>query len=159
MEKRSLYDVNKQLVKKGLEVGKSVPDNMYVLITMIFIINDKNEVLVERCSRSRGGRYRFITSDVRVGEDSQESIIRKVYDDFGLKIENPTLINTFKGTNAFYDYYIYKDNVDIKSLVLQEDIDEVKWVSIDRIIDMIQKDTFYQKHIDVVHIINNYMNN
>ena len=41
MEKRDLYDINRNLIGKTVEKGQKIPNNTYIIMVVIFIQNDK----------------------------------------------------------------------------------------------------------------------
>ncbi len=158
MEKRDLYDKNKEITNEWIYKNDHIPNNRFILVVTLFLLKD-DEVLIEKRSKDKGGKYAFITGHPKKGESSIEGIISETSEEIGLKIDRPKLIKTIKGNNTFFDYYVYVCNNDKLSLKLQiEEVDEVKWVKINEIEDMIKNNIFFEKHIDVLPILKEYLN-
>ena len=131
MEKRDLYDKNKNKTGEWIYKNDVIPKDSYIIVVTLFLLNDKNQILIEKRSISKGGKYGFISGHPKMNESSIEGIINETYEEIGLKIRNPILINSINGTNAFYDFYVYQNNIDLNDLKLQvEEVDECKCVNI-----------------------------
>ena len=60
---------------------------------------------------------------------------------------NIRLFKTIKTEDDFVDLYYLKENIDINNVVLQKDeVDEVKWASIEEIKSLIEKNEFSESH-------------
>ena len=46
MEKRDLYDINKNLTGETIYKGEQIPKDRYILVVLIFIQNSKGEFLI-----------------------------------------------------------------------------------------------------------------
>lgn len=158
MEKRDLYDENKIKTGEWIYANEQIPLNRYIQVVTLFIVNDNNEVLIQKRSVDKGGKYGFITGHPKMNESSIEGIVTETKEEIGLQIENPKLIKSIKGRNAFFDYYIIRNNANINKLKLQkEEVEEVLWFNIKQIDELIENGLFFEKHIDVVQILNEYI--
>ena len=48
MEKRDLYDKNRNLIGKTIYKGESVPEGSYIIVVLIYIQNSKGEFLIQK---------------------------------------------------------------------------------------------------------------
>ena len=48
MEKRDLYDKNRNLTGKTIYKGESVPEGSYIVVVLIYIQNSKGEFLLQK---------------------------------------------------------------------------------------------------------------
>ena len=47
MEKRDLYDINRNLTGETIYKGDSIPDGKFILVVLSFIQNSKGEFLIQ----------------------------------------------------------------------------------------------------------------
>ena len=53
MEKRDLYDKNRNLTGKTIYKGESVPEGSYIIVVLIYIQNSKGEFLLQKRSANK----------------------------------------------------------------------------------------------------------
>lgn len=149
MEIWDLYDENRKLLNKTVERGNNLRENEYRLTVHVCIFNDKNEMLIQqRQSFKKGWPNAWDISlggSVISGENTQEAAQREVFEELGLKVDfskmRPYFTINFDG--GFDDYYFLNKNVDVNDLKLQYDeVQAVKWASIDEILNMIDNKQF-----------------
>ncbi len=120
---------------------------------VVFIINSKNQVLLQRRSPNKrmwpnmwdvtaGGH-------VLAGEFGFQSIIREAKEELGIELDKNEMIflgasisTNIKGdivNKHFNEYYVVNKDLDEKKLTLQkEEVSEVKWINKDEIIKRIR---------------------
>lgn len=114
----------------------------------IFIINDKNEVLLEKRSPNKKyspNKWGLCGGHVSAYEGLEEAALREGKEELGLEISLNKLHPFGKRefildqTNSYFIYsYYVKSNLKENEFILQkEEVSEVKWVNIDTIIEMI----------------------
>lgn len=119
----------------------------------VFIINSKNQVLLQRRSKNKRIWPNMLDvtagGHVLAGEFGFESIIRETKEELGIDIDRKDMIfigsslsQNIKGdikNSHFNEYYIILKDIDEKSLKLQEEeVSEVKWIDKDEIIERIK---------------------
>ncbi|MCI6265915.1 MAG: NUDIX domain-containing protein [Erysipelotrichaceae bacterium] len=114
----------------------------------IFIINDKNEVLLEKRSPNKKyspNKWGLCGGHVSAHESLEEAALREGKEELGLEISLNKLhpfgkrefILEQTNSHFIYSYYV-KSNLKENEFILQkEEVSEVKWVNIDTIIEMI----------------------
>ncbi len=154
MERLDLYDINRIKTGKTIPRGRKLKNNQYRLIVHLCIFNSKRQMLIQHRQinkKSWPNLWDFtVGGSVISGETSQEAIQRELFEEIGLKLDfknvRPSLtINYRKG---FDDIYLINHDVDINSLTLQkEEVQNVKWASMNEIFFMLDKKIFipYQK--------------
>lgn len=111
----------------------------------VLVINDKNEVLIQKRSSNKEKHPNMwdisCGGHVSAGESSIEGAMRELEEELGLKArkEDFKLVHRIKKSyspkpgfleNEFQDVYLYKANVNINELILQEEeVAEVKFVT------------------------------
>ena len=130
-------------------------------IVTLFVRNNKGDILLQKRSKQKSGKYGFISGHVQEGETNSQGIIRETKEEMGINIDENDL-NLFyrvkEGTNNFNLYYMNKD-INTDNLILQkEEVEAVKWCSEEEIKSMIDEDKLYRNHIDAFEVAMNYLN-
>ncbi len=108
-----------------------------------WIMNDKGMILLQKRSLAKKkypGHWAKTGGHVEVGEDVVDAIKREVYEEIGLKVENYEFVNLLKkdkGHEKYFAYsYIIYTNLKEDEFILQKDeVDCVKYYSIEELID------------------------
>lgn len=151
MEKRELLDKNRKQTGKIITKDGNIPEGRYIPIVIMFIQNNQNEFLVQKRTVQKNGKWASTGGHVILGEDSLHAILREVSEEIGLNLQENEIemVFTKKTYDCFADIYYTKKDVDLKKLKLQkEEVDGVKWASIDEIEDMKQDGEFLKQHYD-----------
>lgn len=134
MEYRDLYDLNRNLTGEKILKGEEIPDNRAILMVVIFIENSKGQFLMQKRSSLKGGLWATTGGHPKTGETSLEGVLTECSEELGIEITNPTLFKQAAGKKAFCDLYYLKQDIDTSDIILQEEeVDEVKWLSIEEI--------------------------
>lgn len=131
-------------------------------IVTLFVRNNKGDMLLQKRSKQKGGKYGFISGHVQEGETNSQGMIRETKEEMGINIDEKDL-NLFyrvqEGENNFNLYYMNK-NIDTENLIIQkEEVEAVRWCSEEEIKSMIDEDKLYKNHIDAFEVAMNYLNN
>ena len=162
-EKRDLYDINKKLTGETIYKGEEIPENRYILVVLIFIQNSKGEFLIQKRSKIKQGKYASTGGHAKTGETSLEAIHSEVKEEIGFDIDcgELKLFNSGRSDEgkAFFDIYYLKKDIDIDKLILQkEEVDFIKWCSIEEVIQLIEKGEFLESHAEEFYILLDKLN-
>lgn len=147
METRDLYDINRNLIGKTIKKDDKIPDNTYIMMVVIFIQNNNNEFLIQKRSLDKGGKWATTGGHPKSGESSLQGIITEVKEELGIKINNPILFKQANGKNTICDLYYIKDDIDIAKMTIQkEEVENIKWASIDEINNLMNNGEFNNGH-------------
>lgn len=150
MEYRDLYDENRNLTGEIIKKGDPIPSNRYFLTVMVFIENSEGLILLQERSPLKGGFWATTGGHPKSGETSVEGMCTEIKEELGLKV-NPnelTLFASVKSTYNFLDLYYLKKEIDINTLVLQEEeVKDVNWFTKEQITQLISNNEFYDRHI------------
>lgn len=152
MEKRDLYDLNKNLTGETIFKGEKYPSDRKILVVAIWIENSKGELLVQKRSIEKDGKWATTGGHPKSGETSLQGIITEVKEELGLDISNEDIkfIYSDFDDKVFLDMYYVKMVVNINKLVLQkEEVSEVMWASIDEIKNIIDSGEFKNSHTEM----------
>ena len=163
-EYTDLYDENKNLTGEKLfrEKGTKliVPKGRYSVVVLAFIENSKGEFLFQMTSKRKKNVWATTGGHVKSGQTSKEAIIEEIKEELGIDINEDEVkpFKTYKYDDAFKDVFYIKKDIDINSLTYQEDeVEYVKYLTKDEILDLINNDGNIRKtNIDAfLDIINN----
>ena len=146
-EYTDLYDENKNLTGEKLfrEKGTKliVPKGRYSIVVLAFIENSKGEFLFQMTSKRKKNVWATTGGHVKSGQTSKEAIIEEIKEELGIDINGNEikLFKTYKYDDAFKDVFYIKKDIDINSLTYQEDeVEYVKYLTKDEILDLINND-------------------
>ena len=149
MELRDLYDENKKLTGETIYKGQDVPKGRYYITVVIFIQNNKNEFLLQKRVKKKDGKWATTGGHPVSGETSKQGIITEIKEELGINVveENVELFKTIKTEDDFVDIYYLKEDIDINEIKIQkEEVEDVKWTTIEEIQKMIQQEIFSESH-------------
>lgn len=129
-------------------------------IVTIFIQNKNKQLLIQKRSKVKGGKYGITSGHTLLMETAKHGAQREIKEEIGLKIEENELKIICKknvGKNVYNLYYLSKD-VEIRDLTLQkEEVENVYWYTIEEINNLIKKNEFYDKQIEAFRIFEKYI--
>ena len=152
MEKRDLYDSERNITGETILKGEKIPPNRYIIVVLVFIQNSEGKFLIQKRSKRKNGKYATTGGHPKSGESSIQGIITEVNEEIGLKLNSNDLKLYFSGRSdaerVFWDdYYVKMDVKDIKKLKLQEEeVGLVEWLSEDEIKQLMKEDKFFKNH-------------
>lgn len=136
MELVDLLNDRKELIGETCE-RNSVPEGKYRLSIHIWIVNDKNEILIQQRSASRKMFPNMWTNTggaCIAGETSIETVFRELQEELNVipNIDNLELIASYKRKKDYVDVWLLKQNINIKDLKFNDnEVQAAKWVSIE----------------------------
>lgn len=156
MEKRDLYDKNRNLTGETIYKGESIPEGKYIIVILVMIQNSKGEFLIQKRSKQKDGKYAATGGHVKTGQTSIEGMIDEIQEELGLTVKPEELECIFSGREdeyqVFFDLYYMKKDFEITDLILQEEeVESVKWMTLQEIDDLIKKDMFLINHAEEVY--------
>lgn len=149
MELRDLYNEKRELTGKTVQKKEPIPAGYYYVTVVIFIQNDQNEFLIQKRSTDKGGDWANTGGHPKTGESSLEGVVTEVKEELGIDIDPNKLIlfKTVKTDNNFIDLYYLKSNINLDDIVMQqEEVQDVKWFSIEEIDGLIKHGEFHKGH-------------
>lgn len=161
MELRDLYDENKKLTGETIYKGQDVPKGRYYITVVVFIQNDKKEFLLQKRVKKKDGKWATTGGHPVSGETSKQGIITEIKEELGINVveENVILFKTIKTEDDYVDIYYLKEDVDINRIKIQkEEVEDVKWATIEEIQKMIQEGKFSNSHKEFFEDCLKYLN-
>ena len=160
MEKRDLYDENKQKTGEVIEKGQEVPNGRYYITVVVWMQNSKGEFLIQKTVPQKYHMWSTTGGHPKAGESSLEGIVTEIKEELGLSVlaKDLKLFKTIKTEDDFVDIYYLKIDVSIDEITIQkEEVEDVKWATISEINDLIDKGLFLPPHIDFYNFCLEYL--
>jgi 8-oxo-dGTP pyrophosphatase MutT (NUDIX family) len=159
MEKRDLYDENRNLTGKTIFKGEDTPEGSYIVVVLVFIQNSEGKFLIQKRSERKNGLYATTGGHPKSGEDSLQGIITEVKEEIGVDLK-PEDVKLYYGGRSdeervfWDDYYVKMDIPNIEKLKLQEEeVSSVHWFTADEIIDLMKNDLFFMNHFEEFEVL------
>lgn len=152
MELLNVYDNEGNLTDKVVPRGdKSVvlSDNEHIGVVVIFIENSKGEFLIQKTSVEKGSEYSSTGGHVDAGETHSTSIVREIKEELGEEVKEDDLeyLGFFLYDKLIRFMYYLKKDIDINDIVVQEEeVEFVKYMSINEIKEIIDKGEMTKSH-------------
>lgn len=138
MEMVDKFDNKRQPLNKITERHDKI-EGEYRQAVHTWILNSKGEFLVQKRTPNKRvfpNKWSQTGGAVDEGESTLQAALRECKEELGIDIqqENMELILSFKRKYDFVDVWLVRQDVDIDTLVLQEDeVADVKWATVDEI--------------------------
>ena len=144
MEKYELVDIkgnNTGKILTHIDIGKpnSIPKEYDVSVTGAVIINDNNEILLQKRSRfkrSNPSKWGICGGKVNLGETTLDAVIRETLEEIGIILDKKDLkiLSIYTNEKAYFTVYYVRKNVNIAECKLQTDeLEEIKFFKIEEL--------------------------
>jgi isopentenyldiphosphate isomerase len=158
IERRDLYDINRNLTGETIVKGEPIPDERYIIVVLIFIQNNDGKFLIQKRSKIKNGKFATTGGHPKTGENSIQGIITEVNEEIGLNLKPEDLQLYHSGRSdkekVCDEYFIKMDVPNIEDLNLQkEEVEAVYWFSIEEIKKLMQEDKFFKNHYEEFEIL------
>ena len=128
-------------------------------IVTVFFQNSNNEILIQKRSKKKNGKYGITSGHIKKNEDAKHGAVREVKEELGIDIKEKDLkllFNTKIDENIYNLYYIKKD-IELNNLLLQkEEVESVQWCNQQEVENLIQKNEFFETQIEALDIFKQY---
>ena len=159
LEKRDLYDKDRNLTGKTIYKGEEIPDGNYINVVLVFIQNSEGKFLIQKRSERKNGLYATTGGHPKSGESSLQGIITEVKEEIGIDLK-PEDVQLYYGGRSdeekvfWDDYYVKMDVPNIDNLKLQEEeVASVHWFTAEEIIDLMKNDLFFMNHFEEFEVL------
>ena len=131
-----IYDIHKNKKNKLHKRGVPLDNDDYHIVIHAWVVNSNDEVILTKRHSSKKicpNMWECTEGSIVAGEDSVEGAVRELKEEIGLdfKIDEAKFFTSFvlDFSNTIIDSYVFKRDVDINDLVLQEnEVSEAKIV-------------------------------
>lgn len=147
MEKRDLYNFNKELIGKTIYKNEEVPEGCYILVVLSFIQNSNRKFLIQKTSEEKGLEWAFTGGHPKAGESSLMGIYTEIEEELGIKVKSVTWFKEVKGKNRICDLYYINEDINLDDIVMQEEeVSDVCYATIEEINNLYNSGLFKEGH-------------
>ena len=160
METRDIYDINRLPTGLTAVRGESLPAGLYHMVIHICIFNSEGKMLIQKRQTTKTGfpdMWDVTCGGCSIkGETSRDTVHRELKEELGLDLDfenvRPNLTVNFD--HGFDDFYLVKADIELSSLKLQtEEVQAVRWASMDEIFAMIDDGSFIPFFKSFIHLL------
>lgn len=160
MELWDLYTRDRELTGKTMVRGDKIPEGYYHLVIHVCAFNSKGEMLIQQRQSYKEGWSNLwditVGGSSVAGESSRQAAERELEEEVGISFsfaqERPVL--TLNITDNIDDYYLIDTEPDITVLTLQqEEVQAVKWATLEEILQMIDDEIFIPYHKSLIETL------
>jgi len=165
MELWDVYDGNGIKTGKTKQRHESAEEGEYRLVSSLWIINQEGKALIQKRALTKKvnpGDWNITGGSSNAGETSEEACIREVFEEIGLEVDIRKLkLLTRKFVDKewqktglsdrgiIFDNYIIVSDFNIEDAKIQpQEVSELKWVTVDELIDIHDTGAFMFSHFD-----------
>ena len=140
-----IYDEFKNNTGKVKIRHEFLDSGEYSLGVQAIIINSLNQILISKRSEHKEVyplMWECNGGQVSAGESGLDAIIREIKEELGinLDINKAILFKTVKKEHKFKDLYLFYQDIDINDIIFMDnEVVDVKWVTINEYMDMFNK--------------------
>lgn len=158
MEKRDLYNKNKEKTNEVILATEEVPENRYILVELVLIQDTQGRILVQKRSKEKGGEFGLTSGHAKSGESPLQGIITEIKEELGIDVEphELRLMHSERSDEKrrFYDLFYLQKDYNILDMELQkEEVEEVMWLFKKEVETLCSKKDFKSEHIDAYEMI------
>lgn len=149
VERRDLYDKNRNLTGKTIAQDEEIPKGYYITIVVCFMKNSEGKFLMQKRSVQKDGLWGTTGGHPKTGEDSLTGMHTEILEELGLDIDpnELNLLTTIQDNKLICDIYYLKKDINLDDIVMQEgEVADVKYFTIDEIERLYQKGEFKKSH-------------
>ena len=144
MERNDIYDANRNRTGRTRPRGEALGPGEYGLVVCVWVHDGKGNILMTRRApgKSFAGTWENSGGAAQAGETSLQAIIRELGEETGIHApaEEFEFLSTTRDGLFFYDHYCLRADIPLERIVLQPgETDDVRWVSMDEVHDMIAR--------------------
>ena len=160
VEKWDAYTVDRVKLSKTVISDEELKTDEYRIVIGGCIFNKKNQMLIQKRQSTKKTWANMwdisVSGSAISGETSAEAAQREIKEelglDFSLKGQLPQLSVSF--TKGFEDYYLIEEDVNINEVVLQvEEVQDVKWATLEEIRKMMEIGDFIPYHEHLISLL------
>lgn len=138
-----IYDENKNKTgKTKLRHKDTLEAGEYTIGVQAIIINSNKQILITQRSKLKELaplKWECNGGALLSGEDIIEGLVREIYEEVGIKLQNDKAIflKTAKNNHNFKEIYLFEEDVEISQLEFKDgEVEAAKWVNIDEFMNM-----------------------
>lgn len=160
MELWDVYNRDRTKTNKTMVRGSEFEKDAYHLVVHACVFNAKGEMLIQQRQPFKEGWSNMwditVGGSAVAGESSQTAMERELMEEIGLKVDlqNVRPHITVNFSVGFDDIYLIEKEVNIDELKLQyEEVQQVKWASMEEIFQKIDEGVFIPYYKSLIQLL------
>lgn len=158
MEYLQVFNNKREMLNEKIPRNEkfSLKDGKYFMMVLLFIENSKGEFLIQKTSKEKRSVNATTGGHVSYGDDGLKTVIKESKEELGLKLDVNELefIDSIYENNCIIEIYYVKKDIDINGLVIQkEEVEYVRWYSVDKIMELIDNNDFRETNIEPFKLV------
>ena len=162
MEYRELYDENRKKLNQKIIKDDPVPKGTYYTVVYLFVEDDNHKFLIQKRTPDKNGKWSITSGHPKGEETSLDGVLAEAKEELGLTLDKDKLIlyDTQRTDHFFGDFYYIQMPITLEDIVLQkEEVDDVRFATLDEIEELIFQDEFMDKHVPWFYRFKTYYEN
>ena len=160
MELRDIYNLDRIPVGKTAQRGEQIASDEFFMVIHVCIFNSEGKMLIQQRQPFKKGwsnMWDVTCGGCSVtGETSRDTVHRELLEELGIDIDftdvRPNMTVNFD--HGFDDFYLVNRDIDLSELRLQpEEVQAVRWASMDEIFAMIDNGEFIPFFKSFIHLL------
>lgn len=163
MEIWDILDENGNKTGRTIVRGEKLKADEYHLVVHIWIININGEILIQKRPKHlefAPGVWATTGGSAVQGEDSFTAACRETKEELGIEINRSSMSAPLrhKRRNDFTDIWVVKQDIELRDIRLQkEEVDDVRWVNIKELKQMIDNGSFFRYSDDYFNLLSEHI--
>ena len=163
MELLDVYNDKGQKTNKTIERGQKCENilktNEFIAVSIIYIENEKEEFLIQKTSKEKGGEYSSTGGHIDHNETPLSTIKREVKEELGIDISKDNIIDL---GYLHFDYplrfiFYLKKDINLKDIKIQkEEVESVSYMNIKELKEIIKKGLMNKGHAKALEYVLKY---
>lgn len=160
MEIWDLYDRHRSKTGKVIKRGETPEKDYFYLSVHVCVFNSNHKMLIQQrhsCKKDFPNFWDFSAGgSARTGETSQMAAQRELFEEIGIleNFESKRPHFTINFDEGFDDIYFIEKDIEIDQLKLQKDeVQAVRWASLEEILNMIKSGEFAPYYPGLIEFI------
>ena len=151
MELLDVIDKDGNITGEVLDKSEIRERNLLHKVVCLFIINSKNQVLLEKRSMNKKihpGKLGLCEGHVHAGEDNMSGVIRELEEELGVVASKDDIIHFCtilkereKNSNITYAYYMFLDKEAKDFVIQEEELSEVIWMNFNEFHNLVKNNS------------------
>ena len=153
MEVWDVYDINRKRIEGRTSVRGSddMTDDEFHLVIFAVVVDGGGNLLCSMRDRNKmfGGTWEFCGGSALSGETSRQAAERELLEETGLDVRGcdgeivATATKFWKGSNWFYDVWLFRCEFDADSLIPQKgEVEKIEKHTIDEVKNFLEEENF-----------------
>ena len=157
-----LYTLDRIRTGETVLRGEKLPDGRYIRAVHVLIFNSDKRLLIQKRSMDKDrwpGLWDIsVSGDVLSGETVREAAVRETREELGiyidLSLQRPLITTSYE--TWIDDFFTIKQDIRIEELhPFKEEIDEIRWATLEEIESMIKDGSFFPADVDLLRYLFN----